>query len=297
MKKKYVTQILLFALMTLVIFTGCKKDEMEQGNLWLYLTDAPIDMEGLEGVCITFTGISYQVEGESWQSMEDFNGPVIFNLLELTGGEIALMGNFEVPAGHYTGLRFHLDATQWGMGPVNNPGCFLKYENDSIPLFVPSGEQTGYKAVGQFTVPANGSVDITADFDARKSVVKAGMSGLYLLKPTIRITVNNQAGAIEGKILNMPENGSVVVYAYESDTYTEEEAGDPEEGESRFPGAVTSYKAEETGDFILSYLAPGTYDLVVGMFEEDAFVSINKVEKDIEVVSGETTLHDIELNP
>jgi hypothetical protein len=71
-----------------------------------------------------------------------------------------------------------------------NPGCYIEFaDNSTEPLFVPSGNETGYKAIGQFTVPVNGTVEVTADFDVREAVVVADSS--YILNPTIKLTVND----------------------------------------------------------------------------------------------------------
>jgi hypothetical protein len=51
---------------------------------------------------------------------------------------------------------------------------------------------------------------VTADFDVRKSIVKAGASGKYILKPTIRLVVDNQAGCIKGDVTNAPEAAKVL---------------------------------------------------------------------------------------
>jgi hypothetical protein len=62
-------------------------------------------------------------------------------------------------------------------------------DNSTEPLFVPSGGETGYKATGQFTVPANGTVEVTADFNVHEAVVVADSH--YILKPTIKLIVND----------------------------------------------------------------------------------------------------------
>ena len=73
--------------------------------------------------------------------------------------------------------------------PPTSPGCYIEFAgNTTEPLFVPSGGQTGYKAIGHFEVSVNGTVEVTADFDVRKAVVVAGSS--YILKPTIKLIVN-----------------------------------------------------------------------------------------------------------
>ena len=157
------------------------------GTLKLYLSDAPTDAENVTGVYITINEIQYHLDGE-WITCAEFVGPQIYNLLELTGGNIALLGNFTLPAGNYTQIRFMLDILEKGSQPTN-PGCYIEFaDNSTQPLFTPSGGETGYKAIGHFEVPVNGTAAVTADFDVRKAVVVAG--SLYILKPTIKLIVN-----------------------------------------------------------------------------------------------------------
>ena len=157
------------------------------GTLELYLCDAPLDVENVTAVYITINEIQYHRDGQ-WVACEEFEGPQTYNLLELTEGNSALLGEFTLPAGNYTQIRFMLDIPERGSHKAN-PGCYIKFaDNSTEPLFVPSGGETGYKAIGYFEVPVNGTVEVTADFDVRKAVVVAGSS--YILKPTIRLIVN-----------------------------------------------------------------------------------------------------------
>ena len=167
-------------------------DESEQargtGTLKLYLSDAPLDAENVTGVYITINEIQYHLNGQ-WITCEEFVGNQTYNLLELTGGNITLLGEFTLPAGNYTQIRFMLDIPEMGASPAN-PGCYIKFaDNSTEPLFVPSGGETGYKAIGQFEVPVNGTVEVTADFDVSEAVVVAGSS--YILKPTIKLIIND----------------------------------------------------------------------------------------------------------
>jgi len=133
------------------------------GILKLYLSDAPLDTENVTGVYITIEEIQYHLNGE--------------------------LGELILPAGNYTQIRFILDIPEKGPHPVN-PGCYIEFDGNSTePLFVPSGGQTGYKAIGRFEVPANGTVEVTADWDVLKAVVVA--NSRYILKPTIKLIVND----------------------------------------------------------------------------------------------------------
>jgi hypothetical protein len=157
------------------------------GTLKLYLSDAPLDAENVIGVYITINEIHYHLDSQ-WITCEEFEDPQAYNLLDLTGGNFALLGDFTLPAGYYTQIRFILDIPQKGSSSANT-GCYMEFsDNSTQPLFSPGGGSTGYKAIGYFEVPVNGTVEVTADFDARKAVVVAGSS--FILKPTIKLIVN-----------------------------------------------------------------------------------------------------------
>lgn len=154
----------------------------------LSITDAPIvDGEAVEGVYITITGIEYNLN-DQWISDTNFTEPKLFNLLELTNGEVAPLSDLIINAGTVSQIRFLLDVEAEDVtSKKSNPGCYIIIDSDGIadgiidetdvkyPLFVPSGTQSGFKLTSSFTVPSNGEVEITADFDVRKSVVKKGV--------------------------------------------------------------------------------------------------------------------------
>lgn len=296
---KNVLKLILAFSLPLLLFTACEEDESQlSGKVLLSLTDAPIDDANVEGVFITITGITYQKEDGPWMEFEEFEGPETVNLLDLTDGNSVLMGEFEAGPGNYTGLRFLLEAPENGQQPKSNPDCYILYKDGTKkPLFVPSGAQSGYKTIGNFVVPSNGTVEVTADFDVRKSVVEAGNSGKTLLKPVIRIIVNHQAGAIEAVVENMPADQKLVVYTYEDGTYTDTEALDPEPDQVRFAQAVSSNDVNEDGTFILPFLASGTYDLVLTSLDElGQFQQVLGLVEDIEVKSTEVNKITIDLS-
>jgi len=185
--------ISLSVLAALGIIYGIPGEQpLETGTLKLYLCDAPLDAENVKGVYITINEIQYHRDGQ-WITCEEFEGPQIYNLLELTGGNSALLGELTLPAGNYTQIRFMLDIPEKGPHPVN-PGCYIKFaDNSTEPLFVPSGGQTGYKATGRFEVTTNETVEVTADFDVRKPGAVHVAGSRYILNPTIKLIVNDQS--------------------------------------------------------------------------------------------------------
>jgi len=272
---------------------GCGETSSGTGTLALYLTDAPIDAENVTGVYITINEIQYHIN-DVWTTCEEFEGPQTYNLLELTNENSTLLGELTLPGGHYNQIRFMLDAPEMGQERPN-PGCYIQFaDNATEPLFVPSGNTTGYKAVGEFTVPANGTVEVTADFDVRKSVHLAASD--YILWPTIRLIVDSEAGRISGLITNNSTYTDIIVFAYEDGIWADTEDDEPVYPASRFPNAVNSGKMCEDGHYTIPLLAAGGYDLVVAGYNGPDFEEVLGFVSDVEVESGQTTHQDMDTD-
>ncbi len=296
MNMRRMISILATVSMMIFLFASCEIEDTGKGTVRLSITDAPVDTDGIKGVYVTVTEIHYGKSDSEWEK-SILDVPKTYDLLELQDGTSELLQDISLNAGTYTQIRFILDVSEAGTEPVTNEGCYLEMEDGSlISLSAPSGAQTGYKAVGSFDVPVNGSVAITADFDARKSVVKAGNSGKYLLKPTIRLIVNDQAGHIAGEVSNIPADKGIMVYAYENGEYIESEAGEPADEEVRFPNAVTSDVVDENNAYYLAYLAPVSYDLVVVSTNEGKFVEVLGIIEGVSVAGSSTTTENIDIS-
>jgi hypothetical protein len=121
------------------------------------------------------------------------------NLTSLVNGATLSLGNISVPAGTYQQLRLVLASNQ-GNGPT--PANYVLLSGSTAPqaLTTPSAQQSGYKINGQFTVTANSQVTLSVDFNACRSVVVAGSSGQYILKPVLNLTDDDQSGSITGNL-------------------------------------------------------------------------------------------------
>lgn len=275
---------LSFTLMTLI--SGCGggggTTSADTGTVSLRLTDAPIDDEDVQGVFVTFTGLRYQYAdaNDSWQDV-DLNESRTVDLLKLQDGNTTLLNEVELPAGEIAHVRFVLD--------LDN--CYITFNdetNTSLELEVPSGAQTGYKAIGGFTIPAGGTVNVTADFDVRKSVTATG-NGRYKLNPTIKIIDNIEVGEINGT-MTLDANGSkVIVYAYEDGTFDEGETN----ATSNFANSVLSTDATD-GTYVMPWLTTGVYDLIVVATDNTGvFENILGYINNVSVEAGITTPQDI----
>ncbi len=266
------------------------------GTLVLKLTDAPADDENIAGVYIAIDKIEVKKstsDNANWTTVKEFDDPLEYNLLELTGGNFALLGEFQLTAGQYNQIRFILDIQEQGPQPPTNPGCYVKFTDGSTePLFVPSGGESGYKAVGAFEVAVNGEVEVTVDFDVRKAlhVTGQGNNQRYILQPTLRLVVDSQSGNISGTLTVDTTCTDIIVFAYEYGDWDTSEADAPAQGESRFPHAVTSAKMGDDGSYVLAYLAYGTYDLVVVGYDGETFGDVLGTVSGVVLDSNHTPL-------
>jgi hypothetical protein len=179
-------------------------------------------------------------DGESgW--LTGFTVGQTFDLLELQNGAIADLGLAELEAGQYNQIRLILASEPIAPHPFANYVVIEGEQEEEYivgeageyytiqELKVPSGLQTGIKIVQGFTIEVGGSTELILDFDAKKSIVQAGKSGKWLLKPTIKVletltySVNGEVDTIVEEA-SVPING-VTVSAQINDPLT----GDPNE--------------------------------------------------------------------
>lgn len=297
----------LFGLFASLWFIGCGGSSDgnasgQTGTLSLQLADAPLsDDENVSGVYITITNIAYNTSEGGWQEFEEFNASAVnpVNLLDWQEGKSVSLGDFEMPAGKYTQIRFMLDAVEENKVSGGNPGCYITVDDVNHTLYVPSGSQTGYKAIGNFDVPVNGEVNVTADFDVRKSVTRTG-NGLYKLKPTIKLVISAEAGKISGTLEGLDANSSYVMYAYEYDgngtsTWNTAETIDvntTDDIDPRFSNATTSAAVKTDGSYVIPFLAAGTYDLTAARYDAEGNYTDLSLSAPVNVTSGETTHYD-----
>jgi len=295
---KLIGILLSFTLMTLI--SGCGGGDTTStststptGKLSLYITDAPPQLgTDVTEVNIAVIGIEYNYEG-NWTTADDFV-PQTFNLLDLQNGKSLYLGDIILPAGHYSEIRFKLAAPSKISEVKANPDCNITYaDGSSVPLFVPSGAQSGYKGKGAFDITADAKIAVTADFDVYKSIVVTG-SGDYILKPVIRLVVTELSGMIKGTVVDVSDYNttSLVVYSYRSDAYdiSEEDGVDG----IYFPNSVSAGDVNMSdGNFTLAFLAEGNYSLITAEYSGDSFAGVVDQVDHVEVLKGQTTLVDI----
>lgn len=161
-------------------------------SLSLRLTDAPLT--GVSRVQITVTAVELVHEEDERSLLFTFNQPKAIDLLSLQGVQTeTLLSDIAVPAGTYSGIRLLVDDSA--------RNSFIELDNGSIHnLRIPSGSSSGLKINEVIVLLESQMVSYTIDFDVVKSLVQAGASGNYLLKPVLRLIDNSTSGHIRGTV-------------------------------------------------------------------------------------------------
>lgn len=181
----------------------------DAGRLSLGLTDKPTD--DYQAVYVTIKEVAVHAADDpedSWTTVASPNKT--YNLMALANGVRAKLGIASLDAGHYTQLRLIIGEDSDGgvniLGNVHPSANYVIDADDGThDLKVPSGLQTGVKLVQGFDINENSTTELTFDFDASRSVVVAGKSEKYLLKPTIQVIDTEVATVINGIVTHVDD--------------------------------------------------------------------------------------------
>jgi hypothetical protein len=213
-------------MMALSLLFSCSEKESNPAYLEIRLTDAPGDYQQVN-IDIQDVQVNAGSEEGGWTSLDIKEG--VYDLLKLTNGLDTLLGSVELPAGKISQVRLIL-------GDNNS----IKVDDQMIKLSTPSAQQSGLKLKVNAELQDGVTYKLLLDFDAARSIVKAGASGRYNLKPVIRTILQSESGAIKGVI--SPIDASPAIYALSgADTIG------------------TAFADQLTGKFLLKGLSAGTY--------------------------------------
>lgn len=257
-------QFLNFKTLFLLVFTGlalasCSDDDDSAGaegnaRISVRMVDAPGDYDAVnidvEAVRVQ-TGVE-EDENEGWVTLDTEAG--IYNLLELTGGVSQLLADEEIAPGYAGQIRLVL-------GNDNT----IVVNGEEFPLATPSAQQSGLKLnINEELEPGEEYLYIL-DFDVDESIVTQGNGG-YTLKPVIRLSVEDDAGKIVGKV-HPSEFRSLVTATNASNR-------------------ISAY-TNASGEFALYGVPEGTYQIKV---EPDPISGLDPITKDnVEVDDDGTT--------
>lgn len=214
------------------------------GTLALSLADAPAC--GFDHVYVTVQKVRVNAsadaseDGAGWTDLTV--GPTQrFDLLTLRNGVLASLGQMPLAAGHYAQLRLVLAENSTATPLANS---VVPSGGSEVALKTPSGQTSGLKLNANIDIAANQLADFVIDFDACKSVVTAGNSGQYLLKPVVSVVPNLQSG-VSGYVDASVANGGTTVSLQQGGV------------------VLKATTPEASGRFVLVPVAAGNYDLVV----------------------------------
>ena len=187
------TLLAAFFLLTSCDVSDDGSSNSTNGTLQVYLTDAPGDDEA---VWIDIEEVRIHIDDEDELELEDegwiiiSDDPKRVNLLDLTNGELEVLGETELEEGMYSQIRLIL-------GDDNE----IVKNGVTHSLDTPSAQQSGLKLNVHAEIEGGEVYTLLLDFDASRSIVEAGNSGKFLLKPVIRTVAFAETGAIEGYIV------------------------------------------------------------------------------------------------
>ena len=219
MKTKIFLTIFIFSFGLLCFSTGCVLEET--GTLQINLTDDPgmydevviafseiavhqsekpddideqdIDNEKVKGSAYGEDDENDENDEDNDDGANDGNWIVLpldeekqYDLLTLQDtSEIIAMANLGV--GSFTQIRLKI--------VQGEDKTYVKIGDDTYPLEVPSGTQSGLKLIHPFEIVEGANTVLFLDFDAENSVIKTG-NDQYKLQPTIKILSQGVKGTV-----------------------------------------------------------------------------------------------------
>jgi hypothetical protein len=236
------------------------------GTARISLTDAPGNEVAFDNVFITVREVWFHTSdaagpGDAGWLRYTLAAPKTVDLARLTDGAVSQILNQTLPVGNYQQIRILLARTEDDayLSPYNNEAIV-----GGVPyaLRVPDADH-GIRLVGSFRVTGGGTLNLAVDFDIGHDVVPFHNFGTgedeFLLKPRLRCFDLDNVGSITGRI-DAAARAAGYFFVFKAEQ--------PESG----PGADKTYHALRfttvgyQGDntvFRLSFLAPGTYDVVM----------------------------------
>lgn len=257
-----------FLLISLLLFNcNDKETDNETARVQLVLVDAPGDYEEVN---VEIIDIQYNSkEGDQgWKSFTPENGyPIQVDLTKLIAGNDLLLTDEIIPAGTFKQIRLILS---------DNNTVLLEGETTPIHLDTPSAEQSGLKIMLDENLEGGFSYTFILDWDVQRSVVKAGNSGKYILKPVIRANAEVNSGTLGGQVVADPLS--------DDDNITQPLAN-VVVGVYTLEGAlVTQTQTNDLGNFMIHGLKASEYKIKIAT---DTYMPYESAA--LNIVAGEVT--------
>ncbi len=259
---------MIFATLSFVSCDNNDGNDVNTSSIQLKLVDA----EGeYEKVLVNIIDVQYnRNDGDSgWISFEGFTLPNTddplnrVDLTELVAGNTLVLTDEDIESGMLNQIRLIL-----GEGNA----IVLDGETTEIPLSTPSAMQSGLKLHLNTTLEPGFSYTFILDWDVQKSIVKAGASGNYNLKPVIRAIAEVNSGTILGRVADAEETETVLMPLDNATIYLFDET------DSAFLSSIATTYSNDDGLFILQGLPEGNYLLKIEKSDYTPFTSTVPIE-------------------
>lgn len=274
-------KFLVATLIATLSFVSCDNNgsnDLNTSSIQLKL----VDSEGeYEKVLVNIIDVQYnRNDGDSgWTSFEGFTLPNTddplnrVDLTELVAGNTLVLTDEDIESGMLNQIRLVL-----GEGNA----IVLDGETAEIPLSTPSAMQSGLKLHLNTTLEPGFSYTFILDWDVQKSIVKAGASGNYNLKPVIRVIAEVNSGTILGRVADAEETETVLMPIDKATIYVFDET------DAAFLSSIATTYSNEEGLFILQGLPEGNYLLKIEKSDYTPFTSTVPIEvtKGLETNTG-----------
>lgn len=199
----------ILSICLLIVGLSCSDSESNDARIQLRLVDAPGDYleVNVEIVDVQYNSSEDDLGWRSFDAPEEQDYPIYVDLTELIAGNNILLADQDVPAGMLKQIRLVL-------GTENT--LVIDGEPEAVPLNTPSAQQSGLKLKLDTQLEPGFTYSYILDWDVQKSIVKAGNSGNYNLKPVIRVEADATSGSISGSVfeliddVNTPMEGIVI---------------------------------------------------------------------------------------
>jgi hypothetical protein len=189
---------------SMLIMSSCSRDTKSSASgtasLQIRLTDSPFP--DAKEVWVDIAQIEIIMGDSSKPIILNGAHPGQYNLLDFTNGKDTLLADATIPPGTISQIRLILGDNNY----------IITRDDQKLALKTPSGQESGLKVQIHQVVTGGILYRLTLDFDAGRSIVKAGNSGNYLLKPVLRIiSLVPSGGDIKGVVA--PDSIRTAIFA------------------------------------------------------------------------------------
>jgi hypothetical protein len=243
-----------FAALVLVSLSSCYGSSTS--GLYLYITDAPIDLAS--AVNVSFSRVRLTGDAGTQPVTLTISPAANVDLYQLQAGIAALVtAGLALTPGHYTNLSITIAADP------NTAQSNITLPDGVHILYLPNGVSPTVNMPIDFSIGGGGTVTLTVDFDLRKSIIQDPNDPTkYQLIPSMRAVQNELSGTLTGSIAtSLITCLSPAVYVYPGKiTPVDVDISAPASRLQPISTALVGYN-QTSGlyNFTAAFLPPGTY--------------------------------------